>query len=580
MASIGIMAAGTALFFAGRSALKTASEYQQSRIAFDTMLGSAEKGQKMMKELSDFAKKTPFNLPQVVEGAKSLLAYRISADKIIPTFNALGNIAAGVGREKLPQLTLAFGQVRTAGKLTGQELRQFTEAGVPLLDVLAQQSGKTASQIKEDMEKGIAPSFGEVEKALFSMSEKGGTFYNLMEKQSQTFAGRMSNIGDTVGQIIRGMLGIDVEGNVKPGSIFDKVSNAAEKLMTFLENNKDRIINALQTAFSFIEQHGDKIAVFIGVILVGAFASLAVSVISATWPILLVAAAFTGLYMLYQRFKPQIDSLINKFKMFWNALKPLRDFIVGQFKLAWNDLKKAFDDVKKALEPHMPMLKKLGLAFIAVQVTIGIFVTVVITFIIRLIAWVARVIGWFGRIGSSMSSAMSKMAGAVANGIGGVIRFFNGLQSKVIGALGNVGRWLYDAGGKIMQGLIDGIRNQINSVKSAVSDVMNAARNLMPFSPAKEGPFSGKGYTTFSGMAMMKDLAKGIEQSAVLPRNAMTRALSGMQVNGASQTPQSNTSIYGNISIGNKQDADYFFKRLNRDQELLSFGLTTTGGYK
>ncbi len=100
--------------------------------------------------------------------------------------NTLGDITAGVGKDKMPQLILAFGQVRAAGKLTGQELRQFTEAGVPLLEELGKTMGKTATQVKEDMENGLAPSFEVVETSLANMSKEGGKFHNLMQKQSQT----------------------------------------------------------------------------------------------------------------------------------------------------------------------------------------------------------------------------------------------------------------------------------------------------------------------------------------------------------------------------------------------------------
>ena len=127
-----------ALAFAGMTAglgvfLNTAGNFEQWRIAFETMLGSVEKADTLLRDIEQFAKKTPFELPEVVENAKKLLAYNIEAEKLLPTLEALGNISAGVGREKLPFLTLAFGQVRAAGKLTGQELRQFTEAGVPLM---------------------------------------------------------------------------------------------------------------------------------------------------------------------------------------------------------------------------------------------------------------------------------------------------------------------------------------------------------------------------------------------------------------------------------------------------------------
>lgn len=241
LAARGLTLAMEKLGEAGKFALGAASDMEQNRIAFETMLGSAEAAKKMLKNLSDFAVKTPFELPEVVKGAKQLLAYNISAEKILPTFKALGSIAAGVGKDKLPQLVLAFGQVRAATKLTGMELRQFTEAGVPLLEVLAKQSGKTAAQIKEDMENGMQPSFEEVEKAIFSMSEEGGKFYNLLDKQSKTLSGTISNIRDQFTRFAMNIVGISDTGEIRQGSIFARLQVAANSFLLFLNQHRQEI---------------------------------------------------------------------------------------------------------------------------------------------------------------------------------------------------------------------------------------------------------------------------------------------------------------------------------------------------
>lgn len=226
---------------AGFFALKSAADFEQSRIAFDTMLGSAREGAKMMKKLSDFARKTPFELPEVVEGAKRLLAYGFEANKIIPTMRNLGNIVAGVGKDKLPQLILAFGQVKAATFLTGMELRQFTEAGVPLLNELAKQSGKSAAQIKEDMENGIRIPFSEVEKALQAMSGEGGRFFNLMERQSRSLSGVVSNMKDQIGRFARGVVGISETGDIKEGSLFARLAAGAQRLLAWMDEHSAEI---------------------------------------------------------------------------------------------------------------------------------------------------------------------------------------------------------------------------------------------------------------------------------------------------------------------------------------------------
>ncbi len=146
----GTAALGGMLAAAGKlvgGMIQTASSMEQSRIAFQTMLGSADLARKTLSDLSDFARKTPFDLPQLVDASQRLLAYNVSAQDLIPTLEMLGNISAGVGREKLPQLILAFGQVKAATKLTGAELRQFSEAGVPLLQALVDQANESGGAL-------------------------------------------------------------------------------------------------------------------------------------------------------------------------------------------------------------------------------------------------------------------------------------------------------------------------------------------------------------------------------------------------------------------------------------------------
>jgi len=634
------IAMGTAFAFAGRAALNNASDYQQSRIAFDTMLGSAEAGMKIMKELSDFAKRTPFTLPDVVKGAKSLLAYGIEAENIIPTFNALGNIAAGVGRDKLPQLVLAYGQVRTATKLTGMELRQFTEAGVPLLDALAKQSGKSAAQIKKDMEDGAAPSFEEVQKAIFGMSQNGGKFFNLMEKQSQTFAGRMSNIGDSVGQIIRGMLGIDVEGNVKPGSIFDKVSKAALKLMTFLENNKDSIINAVNAIFgsiliaadkiiAFVSQHKDDIknflkgsftwlldnkdtvAVFIGTTLVAAFASLAYSVIAATWPIYAIGAAVAAGYFLYKRYETGVKQVIEKLKDMWNATRGLREFMANQFMAAWRDLVNAFNRAKEALQPFMVQIKWLamfipGVLIIAIVIFVKLIYDLIIV-IVRLIGWFAQLLAWLIQVGSAIIQFFVNIPNAIHNFfvgadtwlinsgrsilqglwngmvsmMGAILPWLAGTGWRVVNAVGNLFGILWGAGWHALNGLWEGMKNSWHNITGWLSGLAQRIKNL-------KGPIDkDKVMLLGEGKAVMQGFNKGL----IAGYQEVERTLSGITASmsqgntvanaplaqGSAQAPNAttNNNIYGNITLGDTAAVNTFFNRLDRNGELARKGMAT-----
>ena len=105
------------------SIIKSRGEMEQYEIAFEVMLGSAEKAGKLLEEITEFAEKTPFELDGLVKSSKELLAFGVEADKVIPTLETLGNIASGTGVD-VSRLTFVFGQVKTAGKLFAQDLNQ------------------------------------------------------------------------------------------------------------------------------------------------------------------------------------------------------------------------------------------------------------------------------------------------------------------------------------------------------------------------------------------------------------------------------------------------------------------------
>lgn len=211
--------------------VKIAGDFEQFDIAFTTMLGSAERAKALLKDITDFAAKTPFELPELVEGSKRLLAFGFAGEKIIDTMRTLGNITAGVGREKMPQLILALGQVRAATRLRGQELRQFTEAGVPLIEELAKTMGKEEKEIADLVSKGKV-SFDLTYQALENLTKDGGRFANLMVKQSKTLFGVFSNIKDLLT-----IIGRDVGNELLPA-----IKELAVAFMAYLEVNRDMIV--------------------------------------------------------------------------------------------------------------------------------------------------------------------------------------------------------------------------------------------------------------------------------------------------------------------------------------------------
>lgn len=176
------------------SIVMTRGQFQQLEIAFETMLGSGSKAQELMGQMIDTAAKTPFDLMGVAEGAKQLMAYGVSADKVNDTLVRLGNIASGLSIP-LNDIVYLYGTTMVQGRLYAQDVRQFTGRGIPLVKELAEKYHTTADAINEMVSAGKI-GFADVEEVLNKMTNSGGQFYNLMEKQSASLTGQIANLQD------------------------------------------------------------------------------------------------------------------------------------------------------------------------------------------------------------------------------------------------------------------------------------------------------------------------------------------------------------------------------------------------
>lgn len=184
-------------------------EFQQFEIAFETMLGSGQKAKGMISDLANLAATTPFDMKGVVNGAKQLLAYGFAANEITDTMRRLGDVSAGLGLN-LQDLTWLYGTTMVQGRLFTRDLMQFTGRGIPLTEELAKQFGVTKDKVSELVTAGKV-GFPEVKKAIESLTNEGGKFGGLMEKQSHSITGQISNIQDTIEMAIND-LGTQTEG--------------------------------------------------------------------------------------------------------------------------------------------------------------------------------------------------------------------------------------------------------------------------------------------------------------------------------------------------------------------------------
>lgn len=199
------------------SIIETRGQFQQLEIAFGTMLGSEDKANTLMQQMVDTAAKTPFDLMGVAEGAKQLLAYGVSADKVNDTLVRLGNIASGLSIP-LNDIVYLYGTTMVQGRLYAQDVRQFTGRGIPLVAELAEKYHTTAEGINEMVSAGKI-GFPDVEEVLNKMTNEGGQFYQLMEKQYSSLTGQIANLQDAwdtvlndFGEAGQGLFSTAIEG--------------------------------------------------------------------------------------------------------------------------------------------------------------------------------------------------------------------------------------------------------------------------------------------------------------------------------------------------------------------------------
>ncbi|MDB0612153.1 tape measure protein [Tenacibaculum maritimum] len=172
--------------------VKLGADMEQTKVSFTTMLGSAEKANNLIKNLNKLSNKTPFENVDLQKNANLLLNFGIANKKIIPTLKMIGDVSGG-NKDKLNSLSLAYAQIQSTGKLMGQDLLQMINAGFNPLQVISEKTGVSIGKLKEQMSKG-AISAQMVEGAFQAVTSKGGRFYQMMEKQSQTFTGRLSTL--------------------------------------------------------------------------------------------------------------------------------------------------------------------------------------------------------------------------------------------------------------------------------------------------------------------------------------------------------------------------------------------------
>lgn len=454
-----ITASGTALVGLGAIGVKYNSEMEQYMSSFTTMLGSADKAAKHLDDLKKFAAKTPFELGDLAKASTTLQAFGTDVEDINPILKMLGDISLG-NKEKFNGLALVFGQVQSQGKLMGQDLMQMINQGFNPLQIISEKTGKSMSELKDEMSKGQI-SFEMVSDAMKTATSEGGKFYNAMEGQSKTLVGQWSTLKDNIGALLGDMF-TSVSDTLK-NKVLPAVNNVVEKLQESFTNGnlKDSInriaegfgnlatkigeiiatgLPKLIEGFAWVLDNGAGIATIIGTIASSVVAFKAAAVITSVVQSWQKAKVALALYKMTADGATISQGVMNGVFTIWETIVAL---ITGKITFAafatglWTKAVAALNAMWAA--------NPIGIVIVAIVAVIGVLV-------------------YLWKTNEGFRNAVIKAWNAILDAgkavWGWLVKFFTkdipNAWNSMIAWFGSVGDWFVELWGKIKQGFVDG----------------------------------------------------------------------------------------------------------------------------
>ena len=213
-ASIGTaMAGGAAAVGGGVKAVNAAADFEQTKVAFTTLIGDAAKAEQTLARLRELGAQTPFEFPELADAGRKLIAFGESADSVPDTLRRLGDVSAGV-QAPVNEIAELYGKARVQGRLFAEDINQLTGRGIPIIQELARQFGVSDSQVKKLVESGQV-GFPNIERAFIDMTAQGGKFAGMMEAQSRTTSGLFSTLKDAINEVFLA-LGTPINDAIRP----------------------------------------------------------------------------------------------------------------------------------------------------------------------------------------------------------------------------------------------------------------------------------------------------------------------------------------------------------------------------
>ena len=344
------------------------AQAEQTSVAFTTLVGSEEKAAGILKEINDFAAKTPYGNLDLTDNAKTMLNFGVQADKVNGYLRQLGDIAAG-DKNKLGSLSLVFGQVASAGKMSGQDLLQFINAGFNPLKELEKMTGKTYAELQDMMIKGQI-GFDAVAAAINHATSEGGAFAGMSDKLSQTVSGKFSTLVGNVQQAA-----VDMFNEIKP--IVNDIMDLFLAIVPPIASAIRGIFSVIAGVIGFIVNWKTELGLLAGVVAVGTIAfnahAIAIGAVAAIQGVVTIATnAWTSAQWLLNAALNAnpigivitvIAALVAAVFYCWNKFAGFRAFILTM----WNTMKGFGNIIKEyvidRLKTLLSGIGKIGEAF-------------------------------------------------------------------------------------------------------------------------------------------------------------------------------------------------------------------------
>jgi phage-related protein len=473
---------------------------------------------------------------------------------LLPALKAINEV---LGSPAIMNALMGIGQaLSTVGQAVGQTIGPVVQTVLPLLSQALQAAAPGVAALVSgfgELIKGVAPALP----AIGQLANVLGTGLGTVAKALGPVLGQLATVlAGTLADAIPPLVPVISQLVVAVGQILTAVAPLIGPLVQLAAA-------ALQPILAIVQA------------LIPPFQELVSSVLSAIKPLIPpLSQAFTALG---QALAPLAGALGNALVQIFAAIAPILPPLVNvvvSLVQAFLPLIPVVTSVINVLAPIIALVVQIAATFIQFQLAaleplikvFGVVATAVsgaMTTINGIIASVvtkvtglfsgllSNISGTWSSITSAIGRAVDSVKNAISNGFSAAVDFVSSIPGKILGALGDFGSMLFRAGSSIIQGLIDGIKSKISAVTGAIGNVLSAARNLLPFSPAKEGPFSGKGWTLYSGRSISEALAQGIEERGGLAVTAMENTMAA--VAGVTTAPQFGTAV--NAAVSNSVDA-------------------------